>query len=175
MSSCEVCGGPLPIPSRRRAKTICRRCGSTYEFAPVSEEELYQRAVVQANPQLYKSETMSLTIKTALAATNGKIGAIRVQDIAKGLWFSWDVSTRTWDKTPTVTPGNTLYIAVWAINLGEAGNVRIRLTDDTGKVLADKTVWCPYWGGDITIGVGVETGTIAMPDRDYVVTINVTP
>lgn len=121
------------------------------------------------------SETKTFTIATTLGATSGKIGAIRVQDIARGIWFGWDLATGTWDKTPSCTPGNNLYIAFWAINEGADGNLRLRIIDDTGKVLADKTVWAVYWGGDITKGVGVETGTINMPSRNYGITLEVTP
>ncbi|MEM2830982.1 MAG: hypothetical protein QXZ14_12065 [Candidatus Jordarchaeales archaeon] len=122
-----------------------------------------------------KSETRTFTIATTLGATSGKIAAIRVQDISRNKWFNWDMTTGSWDTSPSCAPGNNLYIAFWAINQGADGNLRLRIIDDTGKVLADKTVYAPYWGGDINKGVGVETGTINMPSRNYGITLEVTP
>ena len=170
MSVCEVCGKPLPLPSRRRANTTCRRCGSTYEFAPVSEEELYQRAVVQANPQLHKSETMSVTI-SRYAPAFGVMLAVRVQDIPRGIWHNWDRDVG-WDRTPiVVTPGTgTLYIAAAARQDGSDGYLTLTITDDIGNTLVTKTEWVATGSW-----VGVETGSINMPNRDYVITISVTP
>ena len=132
------------------------------------------RRVVQPLP-VRLSEALAFTIGPALAATSGKIGGIRVQDIARNLWFSWDLSTRTWDNLPTVTPGPYLYIALWCINNGVEGYLYMTIKDDTGLLLANKNVLCPYWGGDINVGVGVETGTKTMPSRPYGITVEVTP
>ena len=130
--------------------------------------------VVQPLP-VRLSESLAFTIGPALGATSGKIGAIRVQDIARNLWFNWDLSTRTWDNLPTVTPGPYLYIALWAINAGVDGYLYLKITDDEGIILAHKNVLCPYWDNNINVGVGVETGTKTMPSRPYGITIEVTP
>lgn len=121
------------------------------------------------------AESLAFAISAGLAGPIGKVGAIRVQDIARQIWFTWDLATRTWNTPPSCTPGSNLYVSFWAINQGGDGNLRLRIIDDAGNVLADKTVWCAYWNGDINVGVGVETGTKTMPSRPYGITIEVSP
>lgn len=112
---------------------------------------------------------------------NGKIYAIRVQDIPRDIWYNWDKGGpgTGWTTTGPVGPGpgeggvtpgsNTLYIAAWAVNEGVAGNLTLKITDDTGAVLVTKTLFCNSGGG-----VGVEwTGN--MPTRNYNITLEVTP
>jgi len=104
----------------------------------------------------------------------GQINAIRVQDIATGKWFNWD--NRGWDTVPIVTPGaGKLYIAFWATNYSDAGYLTLSVIDDTGAVLATKTVWAEPWYGDINKGVGIEAPNLTMPGRNYGITLKVTP
>lgn len=150
---------------------------------------MYQRVVVEANkPQpLQLSEQLAFTIQTTLATTTGKIGSIRVQDIARNMWYEWDISDRRWyerydlEETrtpvsgPRVTPGSNLYIGLWVINQGQDGNLTLTIIDDAGVTLAVQTFWCPYWNNNINIGVGIETGTKTMPSRPYGITVGVSP
>ena len=129
--------------------------------------------MVQANPQLHKSETISLTIIPYLAPAFGVMLAVRVQDIGREphLWYNWDRDVG-WDRTPiVVTPGaGTLYIAAAARQDGSDGYLTLTITDDIGNTLVTKTEWVATGSW-----VGVETGSINMPNRDYVIAISVTP
>jgi hypothetical protein len=135
-----------------------------------------------------KTRPLEITIKSDSAPfsispytyVSGKLIAIRVQDIPRGIWYNWDGSTRTWDKAPQVTVGSqTLYIAAAAVNAGNvAGPLTLTITDDTGKTLATKTVTVQPWNGSYTSPndyIGVETGSIDMPNRSYGITVSVTP
>jgi len=111
---------------------------------------------------------------------SGVLLAIRVQDVKRNLWASWDGKTRTWDTFLDVTVGpKTLYIAAAAANQGNvAGDLTLTITDDTGKVLATKKITVQPWNGSFTAPndyIGVETGSIDMPNRPYGVTVSVTP
>lgn len=69
---------------------------------------------------------------------DGNIIAVRVHDVIRALWFSWD--NGAWDANgqPSVTPGaNNLYIAFYAVNNGSvAGTLTLQLRDGSGNVLA---------------------------------------
>ncbi len=139
---------------------------------PINREaELYDRANPRPLGISTKSETMTFTIATALGVTAGVISAIRVQDISTGKWYNWD-RPGPFTPTPVCTPGvNNLYIAVWAVNNGVAGNVTIKVTDDTGATLGTKTQNIPFGGS----GFGLEMPNLTMPARNYSITIKVTP
>ena len=65
---------------------------------------------------------------TPVGGTTGKITAIRVQDIQRGIWFNWD--NGAWSTpTPSCAPGaGVLYIAFGAINNGAvSGNITLTL------------------------------------------------
>jgi hypothetical protein len=132
-----------------------------------------------------KSDSVGFSI-SPYAYVSGKLIAIRVQDVARGIWYSWDGSTRTWDKTPVVYVGSkTLYIAAAAVNAGNvAGTLTLTITDDTGKVLGDvttggsKSQTVQPWNGSYTSPndyLGYETGSIDMPNRSYGITVSVIP
>lgn len=107
-----------------------------------------------------------------MRGTIGKIIGIRVQDIQRQLWFNWDEGK--WDTEPSCTPGiNNLYVAVWAENVGEGGDLLLTLVDDEEKVLASKTEHVEP-AADHLVGIGIEwTGT--MPDGNYGLTCTVDP
>ena len=70
---------------------------------------------------------------------NGKILAIRVQDVVRQIWFNWDDPPRNWTTSPPSTNnGNAVYVAFWAINdSSEWGELLLELKNrDTGQVLA---------------------------------------
>jgi hypothetical protein len=126
-----------------------------------------------------QSDSQSFSI-SPYTYVSGRLIAIRVQDVARGIWFNWNGSTRTWDNSPNVTVGSgTLYIAAAAVNAGNAaGNVTLTITDDAGATLATKTITVQPWNGSYTSPndyVGVETGSINMPNRQYGVTVSTTP
>ena len=102
---------------------------------------------------------------------SGKITAMRVQDLVRGLWFNWDIATG-WDATPMVTAGpGTLYIAFYTINEGNMpGDLTLTIIDDVAAVLASKTAYA-----EPGAGVGAESGTLDMPTRPYSITLEVTP
>jgi len=125
------------------------------------------------------SDTVSVAI-TQYAVTTGKLIAIRVQDIPRDIWYNWDGATRTWDKLPIVSVGSkTLYIAAAAVNAGNAaGSLTLKITDETGKVLANKTLTVQPWNGSFTAPndfIGVETYPQDMPNKSFVIKIEVTP
>ena len=93
---------------------------------------------------------------------NGKIIAVRVQDIDRQIWYNWDVGT--WDAPPKCNPGpNKLYVAVWAENLSDAdGNITLQLVNTAnGTVLAEKTEFVAVGNG-----VGIEW-TGSMPTINF--------
>ena len=112
----------------------------------------------------------------------GRIWAIRVQDIARQIWFNWAANQgATWDATgpPIIQPGaNNLYIAFWVINEPVYINGQIhtdlltlKIVDAAGSVLASKSV---YVSSAQDQGGGIEwTGN--MPYTSYGITLSVTP
>ena len=125
---------------------------------------------VSVGETLADDDSVTFTVQP-YGNTVGKVSAIRVQDVGRGLWFNWDDPPRAWDASPSCAPGvNKLYIAFYAINVGQVdGNLTLKLVDDTGATLATNTVSCA-----VGAGVGIEwTGT--MPSRAYSVQCIVTP
>lgn len=104
-------------------------------------------------------DTASFTIET-IPLPNGKITAIRVQNLNTYEWFNWD--NGKWDRKPWVPPGTPVYIAVAAINDGATGNmilyiqvVGITVYNKTEIVAAGGTV-----GGELPISVTINSNTI---------------
>lgn len=117
------------------------------------------------------SDSVSFTISPA-TVTTGKITAIRIQDIARQIWFNWNDPARTWDATPSVMPGtNNLYVALYATNMGggNAGNMTLTLKTSTGSTLATKTQ---------SVAAGASFGleyTGTMPNSSLALSASVTP
>ena len=84
------------------------------------------------------TDTITFSIAAVSVAGNGKINAIRVQDVHTQTWFNWDNGSWT-TATPTITPGaGHLYIAVWATNLGGPASFTLNVKKGT-TVLVTKT------------------------------------
>ena len=116
-----------------------------------------------------QSDAMAFSI-APYAVPDGKITAIRVQDIARQLYFNWDIGVGWSPSEPEVTVGiDTLYIAFYAINEGGPGDMTFQMRADL-ETIAQKTVYVPSGVGD-----GVESGTIPMPNRTYDIWIAVAP
>lgn len=129
----------------------------------------------------------SNTIQIGLATVTGQIIAIRIQDITRNIWYSWDKNTQYpngyWDnaggggtnapvgQTPMVTPGtNNLYVSFSAVNNGSVtGNMTLNLKDPNGTVLKSVVNNTPAAGY-----AGLEA-TITMPTSPYSLTLTVTP
>lgn len=104
-----------------------------------------------------------------------RVIAIRVQDIARQLWFNWD--SGNWDSYPSCMPGNNnLYVAFWIIIEPvypiHTEYVTLELiATDTGTVLASKSLWV---SSELGQGAGLEwTGN--MPTSPYRITCSVAP
>ena len=113
------------------------------------------------------SETVAFNI-TPLTA-NGQITTIRVQDIARNVWFNYD--NGSWDQLPAVTVGvGNLYIAAGVVNIGGIGDLTLRIMDDQGSLLLQK-------GDTVVEGgtMGGETNPLPMPNRPYGIQILVDP
>lgn len=117
------------------------------------------------------SESMGFNI-SPYTYVSGIISGIRVQDIPRDIWYSWDRPGQWSPSAPVVTVGSkTLYIAFWAVNQGNAtGTLTLTVKDDTGKTLATKSVSCAPGAG-----VGIEAPDLDMPNRTYGITLSVTP
>ena len=101
----------------------------------------------------------------AVGAVTSRIMGVRVQDVARQIWFNWD--NGVWSTpTPSCVPGaGNLYIAFAAENIGEiGGNITLTLEkmelDQYGypyyTILAQKTVYVDpdtpvglEWTGDM--------------------------
>lgn len=116
---------------------------------------------------LFGSATKSFSVNP-YAATSGKIVAIRVQDIARGKWYNYD--NGSWDEQPMCTPGNNLYIAFYAQNEGSPGNLTLAIKGNGSLLFYPKTEHVDTGGT-----VGVESGTIEMPNSPYNIECKVTP
>ncbi len=103
-----------------------------------------------------------------MTTPDSKIVAVRVQDIARGLWFNYD--NGVWDKAPEVKVGANLYIASYAKNEGGTGLMQLLIRDDAETILGFKQQ-------TVTAGshIGVETGTKNMPNRSYNIKITSEP
>lgn len=133
------------------------------------------------------ADQVFFTITPFAPATNAIITAIRVQDIARGIWYSWDRTTQvpngSWnnaggggvnapvDQAPQVTPGTgDLYIAANAINMGQPGNLTVTIADSAGNVLQSTSTSGVATGGNASV---VWTGT--MPNGNYNIVITGSP
>jgi hypothetical protein len=115
--------------------------------------------------------TVAFTVGAAPppAEPSGLIYAVRVRNLDTHEWFEWD--NGVWGtRTPEVAVGPNLYIAAYAFNESGAGYLKIRIRDDTGAVLASKTEYVAAGGY-----IGIETGTINMPNRVYDIDCPVDP
>jgi len=116
-------------------------------------------------------DSFTFTI-TPIGTQNGKITAIRVQDLARGLWFNWDDPPRSWDAAPSCTAGaGKLYVSFYATNVGNvSGNITLSLIETVGgRVLATVVAYAAPGGG-----VGLEwTGD--MPAGNYDLTCQAVP
>lgn len=111
----------------------------------------------QSDTYTWDGETTAITLVLPATAPppiqtpNGVITAIRVHDVARNLWFSWDAG-QGWDnaggggnnapvgQSPVVTPGqNNLYIAFYAVNRGILGNIDLTIEGNNNR-LAFKTL-----------------------------------
>jgi len=116
----------------------------------------------------------SLTLQlggTPPSGASGTINAIRVHDVSKNVWFSWDNGSWGATGSPSVNPGaSNLYIAFNVVNTGgSAGILTLRVTDSLGALLASIAVYTPTGGN-----AGIEwTGN--MPSASYGITLSVTP
>ncbi|MBA7671249.1 hypothetical protein ES703_79403 [subsurface metagenome] len=100
----------------------------------------------------------------------GRLAALRVQDLYTFEWFEWAYGVWT-TRRPEVHVGpGKLYIAAWAVNEGKQGLMQLIIKDDVGNFLAVKQHDVPAGQG-----IGDETGTIDMPDRQYGILVLVEP
>ena len=117
---------------------------------------------------LSDQHAFSISPIVPIIAPDGKLIAIRVQDLKTGEWFNWDDGV--WSRAPEVTIGANLYIAAYAINEGGYEMMQLLIKDDAGSFLA--VTQAPVGPGG---SIGVETGTIEMPDRNYGILVLVEP
>lgn len=114
---------------------------------------------------------LNSSVLTPPTGANGKILGIRLQDILLQKWFNWDLGVGWSPSMPVVTPGaGNLYIAFWAGNQGAGGNLILKVKDDTGMMLASKSVYIA--GGS---NAGIEAINLDMPSRSYGINLEVTP
>ena len=115
------------------------------------------------------SNTVTTTV-SATGPTEGIIQAIRIQDVPRQIWYSWDKGIGWSPRAPVITPGvGAFYAAFYGVNNGAAGNITITIKDDQGITLSSKTESIAAGAG-----IGVEyTGT--MPDRYYGITLVASP
>ena len=74
-------------------------------------------------------------------STATTIIAIRVRDINKDVWYSWDNGARPWNVSTGIAVGTPVYAVVYATT-PIAQNVTMKVMDaNTGTVLASKTAW----------------------------------
>jgi hypothetical protein len=127
------------------------------------------------------------TVAIGLATLSGSINGIRIQDVARQIWYSWDKNSTypngSWDnaggtagnapvgQTPLITPGNgNLLISFNAVNNGSVtGNLTLTIKDGAGNTLANQTIQTPA-GGNAGLSV-----TVNMPATAYSITFSVTP
>jgi hypothetical protein len=126
-------------------------------------------------------------VAIGLASVTGSITGIRIQDISRAVWYSWDKNSTYpngyWDnaggtgsnapvgQTPLITPGSAnLYIAFNAVNNGNvSGNLTLTIKDSAGNVLVSNVVNTAP-GGNAS-----EVVTVNMPSTPYSITVSVTP
>lgn len=115
------------------------------------------------------SESKSFTI--TLAEPFGICWSARVRDVATGAEFACALNTMTWTPSaPRVRPGvGNLYIQFEARNLSSSGSLTLTIKDDAGVTLRTGAVTIP------ANGYGSIDCTVDMPDRNYGITVSVTP
>ena len=114
-------------------------------------------------------DTVSFNINAVAVAGNGKITAIRVQDVATHVWYNWD--NGAWSTpVPTITPGaGNLYIAAYTTNNGGPSSLTLTIAQTGYGLLASKTQ---------SIGNGESFGLEFTGDMPYAaiqISIAVTP
>jgi hypothetical protein len=76
-------------------------------------------------------------------SANGVITAIRVHDISRNIWYSWN--NGSWDSNgqPIVVAGSSnLAISFYAVNTGTAaGNLNLQLEVPTGTTVKNQSTW----------------------------------
>ena len=134
----------------------------------MSVEELYQRAVVQANQPRRVSmgnpvdEVVALTV-IAVGEPLGRIDLIGVKDMVTGIEYS--VYPEGVQAYCTPGAGNLAIVISWTNAGTEVGTVFVRVTDDTGAILGE-------WSPSLMAGEGTLTSLLAnMPMRDYGIAI----
>jgi len=101
-----------------------------------------------------KPKDAPVPVKIQLSFATSTITAIRIQDVARDLWFSWDKNSQYpngyWNnaggggnnappgQTPSITPGNNnLYVAFYAVNgYGYGVNMALYIYDANYNTLA---------------------------------------
>jgi len=94
---------------------------------------------------------------------NGRVFAIRVQDVNRQLWFNWDYPN-AWDANgpPSCRKGAPIYVAVYVENTGADGGIVVSLVNaDSGVELNSKGDWVLQNGT-----IGLEWNGI-MPNIDF--------
>jgi hypothetical protein len=87
-----------------------------------------------------------------------KITAIRVQDVNRGVWYSWDDPARAWNKQPEFRAGTGLiYIAFYAVNTKPAA-AKVTLT--LYSPIEDKIIARKEEDVNAGAGVGVEVSYV---------------
>jgi hypothetical protein len=97
-----------------------------------------------------------LKIRLPLSFASSQIIAIRIQDVARDIWYSWDKNSNYpngyWDnsggsgnnapvgQTPMITPGpGNLYIAFYAVNKNNyAVNMSLYIYDGNWNIISQK-------------------------------------
>ena len=129
-------------------------------------KKIRERRKFSPQKLLFGSDSQGFGIQ-AVETTNGKIIAIRVQDIQRQLWFSWD--NGVWDNPPSCVPGaGNLYIAFYAENQGTVGSLTLTLSDAI-RILSQKVT---------VVNQGMSDGlewTGDMPVTTYNIVCEVTP
>jgi hypothetical protein len=96
------------------------------------------------------SYPVPLKIRVPKSFQGSKITAIRIQDVARNVWYSWD--NGVWDntggtgnnapvgQTPMITPGpNNLYISFYTLNKSHSAvNMSLYIYDGNYNILAQK-------------------------------------
>jgi hypothetical protein len=102
------------------------------------------------------SSPIPLKIRLPKSFQGTEITAIRIQDMARGVWYSWDKNNNYpngyWDnaggtgsnapvgQTPLITPGYNLYIAFYALNQSShAVNMSLYVYDGNYNILAHQS------------------------------------
>ncbi len=117
------------------------------------------------------SDAMAFSISPfVVAVPSGIITGIRVHDNARNLDFDWDIGVGWRPSEPEIAVGiDTLYIAFYTVNEGDGGELTLQMRAN-GETIAQKTAFA-----GAGVGIGLESGTIPMPDRVYDIWIAVAP